>query len=101
MKNNKEKIENELIDLDLPLQGDSFMYWRELLVYIKTKNIEMYNMLDLYKVLGKRYKKSFTSVERILRTGTDKMKKRIKEKYGINTKITNETIVRLFQIKVF
>ena len=29
------------------------------------------------------------------------MKKRIKEKYGINTKITNETVIRLFQIKIF
>ena len=101
MKNNKEKIENELIDLDLPLQGDSFMYWRELLSYVDKKKIEMFEMFDLYNYLAKYYKKSLTSVERILRIGTEKMKKRIKEKYNINTKITNETIIRLFQIKVF
>ena len=101
MKNIKDKIEDELIDLDLPLQGDAFMYWRELLIYIKNKNIQMFTMLDLYKKIGKHFKKSDSSVERILRTGTDKMKKRIKEKYGINTKITNETVVRLFQIKIF
>lgn len=101
MKKLKEIIENELIDLNLPLQGDSFVFWTELLLYIKHKNIETFDMIKLYQQIAKRYKKTGHCVERSLRRGTLKMQNRIQEKYKINTKITNETVLRLFQIKVF
>lgn len=100
-ENIEERIENELIDLGLPLQGNSFMYWRELLTYIFENNITTFTMMEIYHEFAERYKKTDSAVERCLRTGTEKMKKRIKEKYAIDTRITNETIIRLFQIKVF
>ena len=63
MKNIKDKIEDELIDLDLPLQGDAFMYWRELLIYIKNKPLKnripsiysAHNPTNFYGNAGSRY----------------------------------------------
>ena len=52
-------------------------------------------------MLQKKFATNVYAAERALRNGTIKMKNRIQEKYKIKTKITNGTVVALFQLKVF
>ena len=97
----KDKIINELIDLDLPLNGEVFEYWLEVLQTEYKHKFKTANMMERYIFLAEKHNRSVASVERALRRGTDAMKKRVIEKYNIKTKITNETIVILFKLKIF
>lgn len=99
--NIKNKIVDELIDLDLPLNGIVFEYWIEILEAEYKHKFRTPNMMERYEFLAKNHKVSISSVERALLRGTRDMTKRIIEKYSIKTKITNETIVILFKLKVF
>ena len=97
----KNKIVDELIDLDLPLNGIMFEYWTELLQAEYKHKFETANMMEKYIYLAVNHNSSIASVERGLLRGTREMEKRIREKYAIKTKITNETIVILFKLKIF
>lgn len=97
----EEKIENELIDLALPIEGNAFLYWKELLLAIYNDKFEVFNMHSYYLFLAEKYNKSWQAVERILRYGISKMKKNIRKKYNIKTNITNGTLIALFQLKIF
>ncbi|MGM9881493.1 MAG: hypothetical protein ACI31S_01465 [Bacilli bacterium] len=97
----KDEIINELIDLGIKLNGDSINYWTELLFEIYKGKFERFSIQSFYLYLAEKYNKTWTAVERILRYGTKQMEKRIREKYNIKTKITNETIIKLFQLKIF
>ena len=97
----KNKIVDELIALDLPLNGNYFEYWLTLLIAFKNNKIKNFNMYKGYDYLASKFKTTTSRVERVLRYGTSFMKKTLKEKYNVNTKITNETIVRFFMFRVF
>ena len=97
----KNKIVDELIDLGLPLNGIMFEYWTELLLAEYKHKFKTANMMEKYIYLAKKNNSSIASVERGLLRGTREMEKRIREKYEIKTKITNETIVILFKLKIF
>lgn len=109
MEDNFEKVEqriaDELIDLDLPLQGKPFTYWSFLLNYIfwniKHDNLQKFSLIQLYNVVADEFDTNRFAAERALREGMRKMNKRIVEKYNIRTKITNGTVIKLFQLKVF
>lgn len=103
--NIKNKIFNELVDLGLPLNGVPFVYWNELL-YTEYKNeFNTPNIVEKYYYLAEKHNINKAAVERAveraLRRGKDSMKNRIKEKYNIKTKITNESIVLLFKFNIF
>lgn len=104
MKNNekiKNKIIEELIDLELPLTGLGFEYWVELLLAEYNNKFKSPNITNRYAYLAKKHDSNSGAVERILRTGKENMEKRIKEKYKIKTKITNETILIIFRLNFF
>ena len=96
-----ELIVEELIDLGLPIEGKSFLYWGYILTKIYNHEIEKYSVINIYKDVAKKFDTNIYAAERALRNGTTKMKNRIQEKYKIKTKITNGTVVALFQLKVF
>lgn len=97
----KDRIIDELIDLNLPLNGIVFEYWNEILLLEYKNKFKSPNIMEKYEYLSKKHKSSISAVERALRRGTDSMKKRIAKKYKIKTKITNETVIILFKLKVF
>jgi len=101
MVNIKNKIVDELIDLDLALKGEAIEYWLELLLAEYENKIKSPNIMDKYEYLAKKHNCSISATERALRRGTDQMKNRIIEKYKIKTKITNEAVIVLFKLKVF
>lgn len=98
----KTVIDDELIDLGLPLQGKTFEYWEYVLnnLYWGWSN-ESFSMMNIYDKVAKKFKTTSSRAERLLRYGVDKMKNNIIKKYNIKTKITNETIIKLFQLKIF
>ena len=100
-ENIKNNIINELIDLGLSLDGNSFDYWLELLLAVYNEKFDSFNMRNFYLYLGEIHRKKYSQIERILRYGSGQMRERIKEKYGIRTKITNATIIKLFQLQIF
>lgn len=101
MKNNiKDKIINELIDLELPL-GNSFNYWVDLLLAIYEDKFDKTSMSDYYYYLAVKNNSTISRIERVLRYGTEKMKPKIRKKYNIKTDITNQSITILFKLKVF
>lgn len=97
----RDKIINELIDLNLPLNGRYFEYWVEVLLAEYYKIFKTDKITLKYKWLGDRFETTASAAERVLRHGQEFMKNRIAEKYKIKTKITNETIFTLFKFKVF
>ena len=97
----KNKIVDELIDLNLPLNGIVFEYWNEILLLEYQNKFKSPNITDKYEYLAKKHKSNVSAVERALRRGTELMRKQIVKKYKIKTKITNETIIILFKLKVF
>lgn len=99
--NIKDKIVDELIDLDLPLNGEVFEYWLDILMTEYNNKFKTANVMERYIYLAQKHNCSLSAVERALRRGTYSMKERIIEKYNIKTKITNETIIILFKLKVF
>lgn len=100
-KDIKDIIINELIDLKLPLNHIGFEYYTELLLAEYRNEFKTPNMMKRYEYLAKKYNSSIAAVERVLRRGKDSMEKQIKRKYKIKTKITAETILILFRLKVF
>jgi len=97
----KNRIVDELIDLELPLNGIAFEYWIEILLKEYNNDFKSINMMERYEYLAKKYWCSISSVERALLRGIKLMEKRIRAKYKIKTKITNETLIILFKLKVF
>lgn len=97
----KNKIINELIDLGLPMNGDYFKYWYELLTTDCSKGFKDKNTTTKYKYIAKRFGTTYYAAERMLRYGKKMMEKRIEEKYNISSRITNETVIILFELMVF
>lgn len=100
-KSIKDKIINELIDLGITMQGNGLEYWLELLLAEYNGKFKHPNMMYRYEYLAKKYKSTTTRIERVLRHEKIIMEKRIREKYGVKTKITNESIILLFKLKIF
>ena len=99
--NIKNKIVDELTDLNLPLNGIVFEYWNEILLLEYQNKFKSPNITDKYEYLANKHKSNASAVERALRRGTELMRKQIAKKYKIKTKITNETVLILFKLKVF
>ena len=97
----EEKIRQELIDLDCPFKDRVFTYWTELLVAEFYETFKTPKMKKRYEWLAKKYNTTAGAIERVLIRGKSKMITRITEKYGIKTKITNESVVLLFKLKIF
>lgn len=97
----KNRIMNELIDLGLEMNGEYFMYWYQLLLADYHKSFKDKNTMTKYSYLAKKNNNNINAVERILRYGKKMMEKQIIKKYNINTKITNETVIVLFELMVF
>jgi len=52
--NIKDKIVNELIDLDLPLNGEVFEYWLDILLAEHNKKFKSSNMMEKYEYIAKK-----------------------------------------------
>ncbi len=101
VKEMKNKIVDELIDLNIVVHGQSIEMWTDILLQEYLGKFDSVSMMDKYEYLAKKYNTIPSRIERILRHGKDQMKKRVREKYNITTKICNETIVILFKLKIF
>ena len=97
----KNKIVDELIDLECPMHGNYFEGWLELLLAEYNKEFKTDSVMERYKYIAKKINNTPSATERSLLYGKDLMVKRIREKYNIKTKITNETVILLFKLKIF
>ena len=100
-KEMERKISKELIELNIPLEQKSFIYWKYLLMYVYENQLEDFNIMDLYEITAKKFNNDPRNIEKNLRTGFLKMKSKIAERYNFNNKIYIPTLIRLFQIYVF
>lgn len=99
----KEKITDELIGLNIPLTGNSFVYWTELLMIVyKNGGKKHLRLSSLYEIIAKKYDSTPAAIERVIRYSKNKMEKNLVEKYNItNDKITTTTFINVFILKVF
>lgn len=97
----EETIRKELIDLNCPFKDRVFNCWTELLVAEFFETFKTSKMRERYEWLAKKYNTTAGAIERVLIRGKAKMITRIAEKYGIKTKMTNESVILLFKLKIF
>lgn len=91
-ENNKKLLK----DLGFKITSKGFKYWLLAIEIHKTKkNKFSYSMQELYEEIGKRFKVTGKSVEMAMRTCSENSKKKIKEYYNFNEKLTQKIILEL------
>lgn len=96
----KRKITDELIDLGMPMHILGFDYWSYLIEYIYKYKLSTNNMMEIYEIVGKEFNTNPTRAERALRYAMEYVRENVREKYNIKSKITNESFIKLFILKV-
>lgn len=91
-ENNKKLLK----DLGFKIASKGFKYWL-LAIEIHKKNQwkASYSMQELYEIIGEQFKVTGKSVERAMRTCSENSKKKIKEFYNFNEKLSQKIILKL------
>ena len=93
-KNFRRNVEDILDELGTPLSLDGYRFLTEATLIRRDNPI--IPQTDIYKMLAKRYKTTWSIVERAIRHTRDFMgDDNIKKKYKLNTRVTNTVLTNL------
>ena len=94
-----KEIKNELIELHFDINSIGIIYWVEAIKIVKN-NLLIWDMMDIYEKIAKKYKSSYSAVERAMRYAMQPAIGSIQRKYEYYNKINNQTFLNLIRYQL-
>lgn len=90
-------IFHKLLDLDFNIKSYGFDYWKMAIFYYN----DFSSIVDLYKFIASKYGKTWTAIERTMRTAVnEKTVKKLKSYYNIND-TCNIVVLRVICTEIY
>lgn len=92
----REEIKQDLIDLQFNVNSRGIEYWITAIeLYQNEIHKYSFSMIDMYKVIAKKYDTTYSRVERAMRHAREDAEETIHLVYNYYNKLDTRTVIRL------